>query len=345
MANDAMTILAVDDNATFLDALVAMIPKEYRVITAGCVADAIDAADGRTVDIAFLDIVLPDGEGFDLCRKIRCGYASRPIQLILMSGMFDQTTLENAITAGADDFIKKPFDDLELGLRLKAAMIRLENQKRLFEEREFYRKAVRQEENLSSQLLDEYMTLKATLHTVSEIRRSLEETNRKLEKIARYDSLSGLLNRASLFDRIEFEIQKASSEEIPLVGLMLDIDKFKSINDSYGHLVGDCVIREIGLRLRNHLRKNDFAGRYGGEEFFMIFPDSTLEQCLLIAERIRAGLADEPVRFERGKLDITASIGVAQYRYGDTVTGLINRADLSMYKAKQLGRNRIETGD
>ncbi len=339
---DELTVLAVDDDADFLETLSKMVPEGIRLLKASDAEEARSKVGDCGVDIVFMDVMLPDEEGFELCRAFKNEFVLRPMQVVLMSGLFEGDTLDKARDAGADDFIKKPFDTLELRLRLKAATIRLDSQRKLLEEREFYRKAVRQEEDLSSQLLDEYINLKATLHTVSEIKRALEETNRQLENVARYDSLSGLLNRASLFDRIDFEIHRAVSQETPLVGLMLDIDKFKNINDSYGHAAGDAVIREIGKRLRDHLRKNDFAGRYGGDEFFMLFPDSGIDRALVIAERIRAGIVGQKVTADGSEIEISASIGVAAYQPGDSAVQLVKNADAAMYRAKNLGRNRVE---
>ena len=163
----------------------------------------------------------------------------------------------------------------------------------------------------------------------------------ELEQIAAFDSLSGLLNRRSLFTRIAIEIERAIRLDVPLTGLMIDIDKFKGINDNYGHQCGDMVIREIGARLLAGLRKYDYAGRYGGEEFYVVLSNSTEQQAFGIAERFRKDM--EEMRFQCGgdSIGVTVSIGVARYSPGESQESWIERVDRAMYQAKQSGRNRI----
>ncbi len=208
-------------------------------------------------------------------------------------------------------------------------------------EREFYSGAVRREENLSSQLLDEFLALKETLAAITAAKRSLETTNRRLERAATRDVLSGLLNRQSLFERIRHEMRRADAEETHLSGILVDIDHFKEINDSYGHLAGDAVIKELGRRMLLHLRKGDYAGRYGGEEFFLVLPGTDRQRATLTAERIRESLVATPFEFGGQLLLVSASFGVAEHQGAESGEGLIERADKAMYRAKQLGRNRV----
>jgi diguanylate cyclase (GGDEF)-like protein len=122
---------------------------------------------------------------------------------------------------------------------------------------------------------------------------------------------------------------------------MVDIDRFKNINDNFGHQCGDMVIREIGARLSAGLRKYDYAGRYGGEEFFVVLSNSSEDQAMRIAERFRRDM--EECRLECGgeTIAITVSIGVARYVPGESQESWIERADRAMYQAKQGGRNKI----
>jgi diguanylate cyclase (GGDEF)-like protein len=123
---------------------------------------------------------------------------------------------------------------------------------------------------------------------------------------------------------------------------MIDLDRFKSINDSYGNLSGDEAIRAAGDAIRSCLRREDYAGRYGGEEFFVLLPGAELSVALAIAERIREFIATTPVKHDGKTFNVAASVGVAEYRRGEAPGEWVARSDSAMYRAKQLGRNRVE---
>lgn len=278
-------------------------------------------------------------EGFEFCKRLRSHYYEKALQILFIAD--EEVLISRAIDAGADDFLPTASINQELGSRLHAAFIRFQSQLRLWEERDFFRKAAKQEEELSSRILDQHMILKQAFQNIETINRELEDANKQLEKVARYDMLSGLLNRASLVSAMDVEIERATRSEADLSGIMLDIDNFKEINDSHGHLYGDHVISEIGHRLLQSLRKYDQAGRYGGEEFFIILPDTGIEQAFLIAERFRKELQDNPIMHGGSASVVTASFGIAQFHIGETRTMWLSRADKLMYDAKQSGRNRV----
>lgn len=337
------TILIVDDSVSFARAVAEMLGTEYQAHLAHSAAEAIALAERLRPRVIFLDIVLPDGEGFDVCTSLKHAFMHQPVQIILMSATYDATRVDRILASGADDFIKKPFERLEFLMRLKAAYIRLDAQQKLIAEREFYRQAVRQEENLTIKLLDRQLGLKESLADLESKKAGLEHENTRLAAAARFDVLTGLLNRHSLNARLELEMRRALEEDLPLCGLMIDIDKFKLVNDSFGHLVGDDVLRCVGDSLRSCLRKQDFAGRYGGEEFFVILPGSGQDAAIAIAERIRLTIAAAQVDVAGARISVTASLGVAPYHHGDSLKDWVGRADAAMYRAKQLGRNRVET--
>jgi diguanylate cyclase (GGDEF)-like protein len=307
------------------------------------------AAAGRIfsenkIDIALISMALPDIDVFELCRSVRRGSRDVPLQLLLLSAVREEKEILRSVEVGFDDFIKKPFDVEELQARVKAAAMRWQSQESLLKEREFFRVAVAEEEKLSSLVLDQNRNLKEAYEKIRKLNEELEKANKELEQIASYDSLSGLLNRRSLFHRIAVEIDRAIRLEIPLTGLMVDIDHFKNINDNFGHQCGDVVIKEIGTRLQSGLRKYDYAGRYGGEEFFVVLSNSSAVQSGRIAERFRREM--EEYRFVCGSEEfrVTVSIGVATFRPGETQESWIERADRAMYQSKQGGRNRTTLG-
>jgi diguanylate cyclase (GGDEF)-like protein len=165
---------------------------------------------------------------------------------------------------------------------------------------------------------------------------------KEVERLAITDGLTGLLNRRQFFQLADRELAVARRRQSPLTAVMLDIDHFKQVNDRHGHPVGDQVIVAVARRLAAATRKTDLLGRYGGEEFAIFLPDTGREGAAILAERIRAGLAERPVDTDAGPLPITASIGLAEYDPGDTEPGtLLARADEALYRAKQAGRNRV----
>jgi diguanylate cyclase (GGDEF)-like protein len=319
----------------------ALKDQGYRLFGAGTGGDAVRILAEEEIQIILLSTCLPDIDGYELCRQIRRSHRDTPLQILLLSPVRAELEIHKSVEVGSDDFLKKPFDWNELQARVRAAYMRWQNQANLLKEREFYRIAVAEEERLSSLVLDQNRSLKEAYEKIRKLNEELEKANKELEQIAAYDSLSGLLNRRSLFHRIAIEIDRAIRLEVPLTGLMVDIDHFKEINDNFGHQCGDNVIREIGVRLQGGLRKYDYAGRYGGEEFFVVLSNSTETQASRIAERFRKEMEDWRFTYNTEEIHVTVSIGIASYRPGESQENWIERADRAMYQAKQAGRNRI----
>jgi two-component system cell cycle response regulator len=167
----------------------------------------------------------------------------------------------------------------------------------------------------------------------------LEETQR----LAHYDGLTGLQNRRRTTERLEIEIARARRYRTPLCLAIGDVDHFKSVNDRFGHNMGDQVLVHVAGALQQSVREVDLVGRWGGEEFLIVLPDTNGEGALVVAERVRAaveGLAAFPGGPER----VTISIGVSQFRSDDTTASFVDRADQALYRSKQGGRNRSELG-
>ncbi|MDR1950516.1 MAG: diguanylate cyclase [Spirochaetaceae bacterium] len=176
---------------------------------------------------------------------------------------------------------------------------------------------------------------------------ALQESESRFKYLASHDPLTGVLNRRSFLERAAAELQIILSRSIPCCLAMLDIDHFKRFNDTYGHVGGDEALRHTVKVISSALRKNDFMGRYGGEEFILFFSGADLETGIIIAERVRKSLASSPVNLEAGPADISASFGVTLASYGEDLSdpnliqNLINNADIALYEAKNTGRNRV----
>jgi diguanylate cyclase (GGDEF)-like protein len=169
--------------------------------------------------------------------------------------------------------------------------------------------------------------------------------NRILSEISHKDALTGLYNRFYVMEKIDSEMNRALRHGYPISVLMLDLDHFKRINDSYGHPVGDEVLKIVGQVLRESCRVYDVAGRYGGEEFCIVLPETQVGNTTQVAERIRNRLATTPLSVGSTSIVVTASIGVAGMDSTEGVLSastLVERADRALYSAKHLGRNRVE---
>ena len=253
--------------------------------------------------LALLDWVLPDLDGVELCRRIRkAGSSGSYVYVILLTSKEGRQNMLEAMQAGADDYLVKPFDEMELKARLLVGKRILDLQEALVSARDSMRHA------------------------------------------ATHDNLTGLLNRGEIVGMLDRELERARRDRKPVGVILGDIDHFKRVNDTLGHLFGDEALREVGRRLRAHLRVYDGVGRYGGEEFLLVLPDCDLDAAMQRANDLREFTAGTPVVYSGAETLITMSMGVAisQGNGRTEIEGLLNQADAGLYRAKQNGRNRVE---
>jgi diguanylate cyclase (GGDEF)-like protein/PAS domain S-box-containing protein len=169
-------------------------------------------------------------------------------------------------------------------------------------------------------------------------RRQMEK---ELQKLASTDGLTKAYNRAKYNEIIEREMERAKRYNSFLCMIILDVDHFKRVNDTYGHVVGDHVLKNVVDVIKENMRQTDYIVRWGGEEFVLVAPETDLEGAKVLVERVRKAV--EGYKFDKvGR--VTVSLGIAQFKENDTKDGLIKRADNAMYKAKTGGRNRFEVG-
>jgi diguanylate cyclase (GGDEF)-like protein len=212
------------------------------------------------------------------------------------------------LEAGADDYITKPIDFAELKARLNS-MLRIKRLQEELEERE----------------------------------RQLLEANERLRYMSQTDGLTGLDNRRHLEERIDDMFEHAKRLNEPFACVMCDIDRFKSVNDTYGHQAGDAVLKQFAKILRSELRQIDRAGRYGGEEFMLLLPGTVLDAAVTFSERVRKQVESHTFTFESSTIRRTASFGVSAWPHPRIkhCDGLVRAADDALYVAKETGRNRV----
>ncbi len=185
---------------------------------------------------------------------------------------------------------------------------------------------------------------KTQLYRGAKLNKQLIAQKKSLQQRVTHDALTGLLNRSAIFDILHKQIMRAKRGGYGVAVIMIDIDYFKSINDTYGHMAGDAVLGEIADRLTKSARVHEYIGRYGGEEFLAIISPYDQASATKVAERFRQAIADEPIQADQSSIPVTISIGVAAGATEATLDAdlLLRHADEALYAAKRKGRNRVE---
>jgi diguanylate cyclase (GGDEF)-like protein len=281
----------------------------YQVVLAEDGLDALRKVREFSPDIVLLDIVMPKMDGYQVCRHIKHNIRTRYTPVILVTALNEMEAKIKGIEAGADDFISKPFNKLELLARVKS-LLRIKH-------------------------LNKELQSKIQL---------LERAQKKLKKLAITDGLTGIFNYRFFKEQLHKEIIRAQRHDKHLSIAMLDIDFFKKYNDTHGHPAGDAVLKNIAEILVKNIRTIDLAARYGGEEFAIIFVETDKAAAGFVASKLKQLVEDYKFPYEstqpNGK--ITVSMGVATYpENGKTSDDLIAIADKRLYRAKKEGRNRV----
>lgn len=448
-------VLVVDDVPANVKLLEARLSAEYfDVITASNGAEALDICQRAECDIVLLDVMMPDMDGFEVCRRLKSDQRTHFIPVVMVTALDHPTDRVRGLEAGADDFLTKPVSDVVLVARVRSLTrlkmmtdelrmraitsheIGLQNRKQeainesgkggrvlLVDDRaSSYERigsvlaqdhTVDVEVNPSQALFSagegnyDLMIVSMGLENFDALRlcsqvRSMERTRNlpilaiadvesnarllrgleigvndyllrpvdKNELLARArtqirkrrytdhlrenvqqslemaitDALTGLHNRRYMESHLATLGEQAAQRGKALSLMILDIDFFKSINDTYGHDAGDEVLREFAHRIRKMVRGIDLACRYGGEEFVIVMPETDMAVATMVAERVRRAVASEPFTIERGtrKIDVTLSIGLATLDTAhETPADALKRADQALYRAKRDGRNRV----
>lgn len=261
---------------------------------------------------------LPGVSGLEVVRTLRQSELGARVHVILLAGRDEERRILEAFDDGVDEYLTKPCDPRVLQARVRAAQ-----------------RVVGLDERVQA-LLRERETQLGHLAIAS----------RKLQTAAVTDTLTGLPNRRYAMERLEKEQATALAEGRPLSVVMIDIDRFKSVNDQFGHDVGDAVLREVAEVLHGAVRRTDVVCRLGGEEFLAICPNTALDKATLVAERMRGQCGAHVVDAGGFGRSVTLSLGVAELdRAQPGVDALVKRADERVYLAKQGGRDRVVAAD
>lgn len=302
------TILLVEDSEAQAKITKESLEKSgYGIVWAKDGISAIKAVMTTPPDVILLDLVLPDMSGNEVCRWLKVNTDTKGIPIIMLTVRSSLDDKVSGIEAGADDYLAKPYNEVELNARIYAAL-----------------------------------RTKALQDELRQKNKQLSELLAKVEGLSITDPLTGLFNRRHFDTVLELERKKSERYQQPLTCLLLDIDHFKSVNDTYGHKAGDSVLLEIAQILKKSLREIDTPARWGGEEFTAILPNTDSKQGTMAAARILEKISSHT--FEQlPDRRITVSIGLASRGdFVNTTEALIVAADGALYEAKRKGRNRIE---
>lgn len=302
-------ILIVDDHEDNVELLRARLEaRGYLTTSATDGQNALDAVALEAPDLILLDVMMPRVDGIEVARRIKRD-ATLPFIPIIMQTALDSTEHKvEGLDAGADDYITKPINFAELEARVRSLL-----------------------------------RIKALQEEVEAQKRELSRMNDQLLRLSLTDALTELDNRRNLQERLQEMYEHSARLNEPLAVVMTDIDKFKSVNDTYGHHAGDEVLKQIAKLLKGEAREIDRVGRFGGEEFMMLLPGTPVEDAVQFAERVRAATEAHTFTFEGGTLQRTASFGVAGWPHTllQNCDSLVRAADDALYVAKESGRNRV----
>jgi two-component system chemotaxis family response regulator WspR len=305
----ARRILVVDDDQDALG-LLGRLSSEcgHELLTAGDGNTALELVQEERPDLVLLDLVMPGRDGIEVTRTLKQDSALRSIPVVILSARHAPSDKVAAFAAGADDYVTKPFSLDEIDARIKS--------------------------NLRKR--DLYLVLE-------QANRRLREANTRLSELAVTDEKTTLPNYRAFRRRLEDELKRADRYGTALSLAMIDLDDFKSLNDTFGHTVGDQALRSVAQVLKSAARETDYVARYGGEEFAVLLPHTGPTEAMRVAQRVRQSVSNGNGEADPG-YRITLSVGIATYPNDPRVhepDQLVAAADRALYAAKSGGKDRV----
>ncbi len=305
-----MRILIIDDNPHHAELASVRLEKEgWKVQTTDHVEPSLGLND---YDFILLDYSMPRSSGIELLKKMREIDVRTPV--IFLTGHGNELIASEAIKLGAFDYVVKDTKLIYLD-RLPSVIREAKSKHELIETNRF--------------LIQE-----------------LRKANDRLQKLTLTDEMTELYNYRFLKNQLDAEIKRAERYSKPLSICLIDLDHFKSINDQYGHPAGDAALKQVAKILLDSVRNVDFVGRYAGDEFLIIFPNTQLADAVKLCDRILKTTRETKLEVDGHPIPLSLSIGVTDYHLSrrNSVDSLMEAADRCLYLAKESGRNRVETG-
>jgi len=313
----SLRILVVDDEPTSLHLVRTLLERAgHQVVTARNGDEALARALADPPQMVVTDWLMPGMDGVELCKRLRSTEAGRDLYILILTGQNEEQRIVEAFEAGADDHVAKPVNAKLLLARIRPGI-----------------RVIKLQEDLQGKVREK-----------DEANRLLAIEKRRFKEASWTDSLTKLRNRRYAMERLDKEWATSRRTHLPLSVILLDIDKFKDVNDTYGHDVGDEVLRSTARAVQRVLRTSDTCTRMGGEEFLVICPGTPLDGAMQLADRIRNAVEANQVSvpaFTQGRVTISLGVSCNAVKGCDSIDALLKAADEGVYLAKRLGRNRV----
>ena len=311
---EKLSIVIVDDTPNNLRLLVGILKERgYKVRPAPSGVRALATVRKEPPDLILLDIMMPEMDGYAVCKALKTDEQTRDIPVIFLSALNEVFDKVKAFKAGGVDYISKPFQVEEVLVRVNTHLMIRAQQKAL-------------------SLQNKELIKKNALIT---------EQTKKLELLATRDFLTGLSNRRAFLKKAELEEKRFKRANSPFAFILLDIDHFKSVNDTYGHECGDEVLAGVARILKKNLRAHDVPARWGGEEFICLLPETDGDGAKQTAEKIRASIENGRHECSENSVSVTVTLGISVYDGSCAIKESIRLADDALYKGKEGGRNQV----
>jgi len=320
-------ILVVDDTPANLRLLVSILGAHgYTVHPATGSALALRFLQNEQPDLILLDIIMPDMNGYQLCRQLKQNPRTRDIPVIFISSADEELDKMKAFASGGVDYIVRPLQAEEVLARIRTHL-----------------SLHRLRKHLEEEVQDRTAALRESNRRLQHENAERRQAEQRIRYMAHYDALTTLPNRVLLQDRVRQATARAHRDRSQAALLFIDLDDFKRINDSLGHQVGDCLLQVAAARLLRCIREGDSVARLGGDEFVLCLPClNDPNDAALVAQKALDTL-DRPFLVEHHELHVTASIGISIYPEDGTDSDTLMRAaDTAMYHAKERGRNNFQ---
>ena len=301
-----ISVLVADDSAVSRKLVEhTLSEKRYSLVFAKSGRETVDLFAKHHPALVIVGWIMPDLTGLEICKHIRSETQTSYTYIILLTGKSEKESVVEGLAAGADDYLTKPFHPGELIARVGVGL------------------------------------------RIIELQREIEVKNAMLQDLALTDPLTSLPNRRAIEDWAVRQLSGAARYGFSFWVALADLDYFKTVNDTHGHDAGDTVLKAFSQILKNKSRRSDICGRIGGEEFLFVLTHATKEDAKRVVESVRAELEATKFNFNGNNLSVTASFGLVGFSgpRAPEFNRLVAQADLALYRAKRLGRNRVEVGD